>query len=231
MHRRNGPETRSSFNKLNLLVKSKLAKFRQSNLESKFKNLKNFNQSCSDQWKTINSFLDDTDAKAQPNTLFSDSLPFTDHLEIAEKLGKILSSSFGNSAILNHLPTHVKTNSSSEITINQAEFDNAILNCSKNSAPGIDRISNRLISNSPSNIKNLIFEIFNHSLIRPHGKALEKIQNNYDPQEGQFKARFFIISAYLPPKRPLQTAWEDSQQKDIKLGRSQQYPTPGTISF
>ena len=160
MSKHNSSEARTTFNKLNNQVKAKLSKFRQSNLEQKFTDLRHFNQSCSKYWRTISKLQDNNSAQAQPSTLFADSVPYSDPKEIAEKFGSIL---FGPLTHIKDLPIYPESSITQE-TITQAEFARALKNCNKKSAPENDGISNQIIANSPSNIKALILKIFNFSL-------------------------------------------------------------------
>ena len=168
MCRHNSPETKSTFNRLNLKVKAKLSKFRQCNVESKFSDLKNFNQSCSKHWRTINNLQNNDSSKTQPTTLFSESVPFSDPTQIAEKFGHILFKTFGTHTHLKDLPVYPINSPTPELTITKAEFDTALKKCNKKSAPGNDGISNRIVSNSPENIKEIILKIFQFSLKLGH---------------------------------------------------------------
>ena len=168
MCKRNTPESRSLFNKLNLQVKSMLSKFRQCNLESKFSDLKNFNQSSSKHWKTINNLQNVNSTKDQPTTLFSESVPYSDQSQIAEKFGSIFSKTFGTPTHLKDLPVYPVSSPSTELTITEADFDTALKKCNKKSAPGNDGISNRIVSNCPDNIKSIILNIFQFSLKLGH---------------------------------------------------------------
>ena len=164
----NSPEARSFFNDLNRQVKASLSKFKQANLESKFSDLKHFNQSCSKHWKTINSLQHNEPASTLPTTLLANDVAYLDNQEIAEKFGTILSATFGITTHLKDLQQFPIPITYEDITISQAEFNAAIKASNKKSAPGIDGISTRLISTSPSNIKALILSIYQFSLRLGH---------------------------------------------------------------
>jgi len=172
MTRHNTPESRHFFNNLNRQVKSLLTKFRQTNLVSKFTDLKNFNQSCSKHWKTINELQNSNSSSIQPFTLISDDVTYSDNMKIAEKFASILSTTFGAQTNLENLPDYPVPSTFEELTISRPEFESALQACNKKSAPGNDGISNKLIYHSPINIKSLILLLFQFSFKIghiPHG--------------------------------------------------------------
>lgn len=137
------------------MIRTKI-KSKQSNLESKLTDPKNFNQSCSKHWKTIKELQNTNPSPTQPSNLILDDVTNmeTDNMEIAEKF--VLSTTFGTQTHLENLPDYPVPSSFEELTISQPEFESALQACNKKSAPGNNGISNKLIFHSPSNIKSFL---------------------------------------------------------------------------
>ena len=194
----NSPENRNLFNILNRKVKFLLKKFKNSFVEAKFTELKNFNQSCSKHWEILNNLESENSSKAHPSTLYADNIAYSTNANISDKFGSILSITFGSSTHLNNLPIHQKPESFSEPLISQSEFDIALKSCNKKSAPGNDGISNQLIAISPSNIKSLILNIFQYSLKLGHipkqWKAAKIIMIH---KKGKPKRRIHIVPSNI----------------------------------
>ncbi len=147
----------NEFNKLNRQVKTNLTKFRQQIIEAKFLELKNFNQSSAKHWKIIRNIQADGPIEAAPTTIYADGSPITSNAAIADKFARSLSTTFGGHIHLPNLPTFQHPNEATSIVIDQHEFDSAISNCNKKSAPGNDGISNKMITSSPPNISSFTY--------------------------------------------------------------------------
>ena len=132
------PENRTIFNKLNRQVKSVLKKFRQQLIETKFKELKSFNQSSSKHWKIIKSLQSNSKSSPTPITLHDKNTPYHTNQAISEKFASILSNTFGVSNHLKDLPKYNISSEQQTLTITQKEYDFAIESCNKKSAPGWD---------------------------------------------------------------------------------------------
>jgi hypothetical protein len=176
-------ELRKIYNMLDRKIKAAISTIKSNNLHSNFKTLEDFKCSSSKHWKVLNNF--DNPIKPKTNqTIFKHlDLLVEDDPKIAEHFAQHLHSIFGEPTKI-HIdqdpldkrpikpttdPPHPRSDTPStdpDITIE--EINKALISCKQTGAPGIDKISFKILKICPPNIIKQIHTIFNASLKLGH---------------------------------------------------------------
>ena len=164
MNKNKSPYLKKLFNMLNTKIKKKIENYKSFQLETKFSELKIFNESSKKHCELIKSFEKGHTNNQNTTTIKENNQSLTDQ-QAADEFGLALSKIFSNPTSINHPPNNRTQNITNQmIQITFDEFMQLLKQCNLDASPGIDNITNKTLKNFSMSTLERIHTIFEASL-------------------------------------------------------------------